>query len=1120
MKHLSICHQASSYLISIFITVCCCQQKGIAQQPLFSLTRYCDSVAVNINYPQNPNWLYSWNFGNGVTKIGYQVSGMRYKTPGQYAVSLTIKSTVEPLRVIGNVEILSHCTDCFRDLFCDLAGTLNGNPEIYLSYRHPANGIQVSTNLRDEATVPVSFSDMNGVPLFFAPLIIQTWDYDNGFFCTSPDLMGSVTVPVQYFGGTISSGDLTVAITTNAAAEYTSSQNIRIDPPPTAPILSASGPTDLCPSQSVTLTAANPCSNCQIVWSNGQIGNSIIVNQTGNYSAISNNNCAASIPSPSISVTTLNSTPPAVSCQNDRLTSAAAANTEWLDANRTLLKEGSIFDPPQAGIYYVRQKTSVCPAIKRFRFEPGCNIIYLEICNNNLDDDNDGQLDCADLDCSVTVTATNTGPYQVGNSINLRATATGEVKYLWSGPNGFRDSVPNPRILNAQLSMSGLYRLSVTSACGAALLAATEVLVLPVCNTVKAGINSTITGNTVAFSNTTSGGASFEYIWQFGDSTTATSPTLTHTYLKSGIYQVILTVKNECGNSATATVKVKIDNPPQLTDTLQLVAGRVAGQPNGEVKIPVTIKGSCGILTSLQALWDVVTPGIIEVTNVTPGAITLVNFNLGNGSFVWYGETNIQDTTVLFYLNAKITGKTGDSTAITFKDGNILEIEVSCNRKTGPIIVKNGNVKIIARPKLMVSAGNCSGQPLKDALITVKDNTQTFRDTTGTDGRSVLENLTPAGPLVVTVEKKGNVFNGLASAFWLSQMQRYLLGYEDTQIKSPCQVIAADFNGDNKVSAFDLLLISSAAVNGTPEPFQSWRFFPKKYLFPIPFSPKNVFKFPTADTISDLTADRTVDFTGVKTGDIGMKANPQNAAPDYADNDRSSSSTPFKIMIEPVFDAPAHRLTIDFRTTASVNIASLQMLLNFNAAFLKSIALEAGAIDPIFQLKPGQIPLLWYDQRGEGQEMAAGASFFRLVFETSDQFNDRMPLLDLIHTAENGPLAAELSERNNRISRPILVLTTVSSQRLAAQEDHLLSLKAIPNPARNHFYLEFNLSTPTTVDFQLVNALGQIVETRTETLQAGRNNLLVDAKNLPEGIYHAMLRTNRENRAINIIVQH
>jgi hypothetical protein len=61
--------------------------------------------------------------------------------------------------------------------------------------------------------------------------------------------------------------------------------DVAVSPLPVKPVISAGGPTALCPGEKVTLTASNICVGCTFSWSNGQTTPSIEVGQSAYYSA-------------------------------------------------------------------------------------------------------------------------------------------------------------------------------------------------------------------------------------------------------------------------------------------------------------------------------------------------------------------------------------------------------------------------------------------------------------------------------------------------------------------------------------------------------------------------------------------------------------------------------------------------------------------------------------------------------------------------------------------------------------------------------------------------------------------------------------------------------------------
>ncbi|MGC2288634.1 MAG: PKD domain-containing protein [Thermoplasmata archaeon] len=98
--------------------------------------------------------------------------------------------------------------------------------------------------------------------------------------------------------------------------------------------------------------------------------------------------------------------------------------------------------------------------------------------------------------------------------------------------------------------------------------------------TITASTTSIKVGGSVTFTTKPSGGdAPFEYAWSFGDGTTSTAPAPpAHTYSKSGVYAVNLTVTDSTGQPVRSSVIVTVSGPtapgfvPLTTDLSLLVA--------------------------------------------------------------------------------------------------------------------------------------------------------------------------------------------------------------------------------------------------------------------------------------------------------------------------------------------------------------------------------------------------------------------------------------------------------------------------------------------------------------------------------------------------------------------
>jgi len=144
-----------------------------------------------------------------------------------------------------------------------------------------------------------------------------------------------------------SNGETGPSITATAAGTYSASVNNGLsalcsDSPasnaitisenavPDAPILSATGAT-ICPGETVLLSAENVCTDCNVLWSNGETGPNISASAAGLYTATLSNACGESSVSNEISVT-LGAVPDAASISAAGSTTLCVGETVVLTA--------------------------------------------------------------------------------------------------------------------------------------------------------------------------------------------------------------------------------------------------------------------------------------------------------------------------------------------------------------------------------------------------------------------------------------------------------------------------------------------------------------------------------------------------------------------------------------------------------------------------------------------------------------------------------------------------------------------------------------------------------------------------------------------------------------------
>jgi len=120
----------------------------------------------------------------------------------------------------------------------------------------------------------------------------------------------------------------------------------------------------------------------------------------------------------------------------------------------------------------------------------------------------------------------------------------------------------------------------------------------------------------------------------------------------------------------------------------------------------------------------------------------------------------------------------------------------------------------------------------------------------------------------LSASKDVDYTNGV-STLDLVLIQKHILGL--SALDSPYKVIAADVNGDQTVSASDLVQLRQLIL-GTISEFgnnQSWRFVDASQTFDNAYSP---WPFTEVIDVNSLTHDMNENFIGVKIGDVNIDA--------------------------------------------------------------------------------------------------------------------------------------------------------------------------------------------------------------------------------------------------------
>ncbi len=178
--------------------------------------------------------------------------------------------------------------------------------------------------------------------------------------------------------------------------------------------------------------------------------------------------------------------------------------------------------------------------------------IYTVVLTNATSGCNTSATTTAVVNANPTLSASNDGPYCVGETINLSANGAGGASYSWTGPLAFVSALEDPTRASAIIGHAGTYTVTLTNTLSGCTASATTDVTVNANPTVEIGTTiNECPGNTVVLD----AGAGLSYDW----STLATGQTISVT--TGGTYSV--TVTN--GSSCTASDNVVVNFYPQTT---------------------------------------------------------------------------------------------------------------------------------------------------------------------------------------------------------------------------------------------------------------------------------------------------------------------------------------------------------------------------------------------------------------------------------------------------------------------------------------------------------------------------------------------------------------------------
>jgi len=675
----------------------------------------------------------------------------------------------------------------------------------------------------------------------------------------------------------------------------------------------------------------------------------------------------------------------------------------------------------------------------------------------------------------------------------------------WTGVVSGASSTTNPAFLISNLP-AGSYVVLVSDINGCL---GSEIIIVGggAAGSSFANFSHQSSGNQVAFTNLASAGT---YVWTLGDGTISTLANPVHTYAVPGVYTVCLAVNSACG-SAEYCSQVVVGGGGVVPE---ITIGELTAARGSVVDIPVRV-ANCQNLVAITGNLQVSNGEVAEITGLVQGAI-LPAYNSINQSFSYQSPTNagvnLSEDAVLFYIRVSVNGVYGSSSQIRFSNSSL-----SLSGRVGGLLqmlaVQSVPGSVTVQPAAVIS-GEVStywAEPIPEVSVHVSTTGMEMIDDADANGQFAVADVPVDASYELSASKVSEDYlNGLSS-YGLFVGQRYLLGMQPPQIQSPYQLIAADVNCSQSFTAADLLLIQrlilglSTSLGDCP----SWVFIPSGTSWPDNFGPADVFPYATATTL-EINSDTSINFTGVKKGDILGHAHPSLQAPTVVDE---RSTPPLAFHLPNTYTEAGETITLYFRSSDFEDIVSYQFGLEFDPELVSFVSFSPASTSALqsvalgsSQAAAGRIRLSWFSMDGQGHGLAPDEALFAITFRALQPVND---WTEMIAITETGFRPEAFTAGGQRLL-PTLIFETPSNTREGDSSAAFVLEQNAPNPCTEWTNIRFQLPEASRVQLQLRDAVGRLLWSQTADFSAGAHQLPLNVSQLPAGTYTYTMQAGRQ----------
>lgn len=527
--------------------------------------------------------------------------------------------------------------------------------------------------------------------------------------------------------------------------------------------------------------------------------------------------------------------------------------------------------------------------------------------------------------------------------------------------------------------------------------------------------------------------------------------------LPQGMHAITFTVYDRCGNSATCerVVEVKECKPPSVA----CVALALDLSP---------IDGTIQIWAS-----DFV---VSSSDNCTDAEDLIYSFSSDPAEF---GRTFNCDSIGIREVQIWATDEAGNQDfCVTTVD--VQDNQGACNDGL------NQNTSVAG---LVATTNNI---PLTNATVTLEGAETYFGILTDDQGEYVFHDVPLYNDYTVTPSKDDEHLNGV-STLDLVLIQRHILQLDE--FDSPYDIIAADINGSEKVSAADVVELRKLIL-GVQEEFNSnnsFRFVESDYEFA---DAENPFPFMEEKEFEEVnTSEVQTNFIAIKIGDVngsmddGLTANG---------NVEVRSDNVVSLFTEDQYLKAGETVIIPIHTSSLSSISALQYTLDYDRDFLEFVSADGGQI----ALEDSQVA---------DHISAAKTTVAWSTFEAVTQLSSEPLAYFAYEVKRNGKLSDVLSI-SSAITEAIVYDGNYQRHDIELRFDEASApgfamFQNQPNPFTEYTEIAFELPKAEEVSLQVFDNAGKLVHKQSAKYTAGKHQIRLNTDQLTKsGVYYYKIK--------------